>query len=149
MGSLLRRIHFCITQLKAQGPHLGPVSGVTKKKKKFGDRPRKADVRLPEKENSKLPWREAGPLDIVDSDQWVVNKELSLLGVTPLRARTRCWPRRGSGSCLRPIDSCIIQLKAQGPSRACNESKEEEKKKTCPRPKAMFKTHRLRVEFPR
>ena len=26
---------------------------------------------------------------------------------------------------LRLIDSCIIQLKAQGPSRTCNESKEE------------------------
>ena len=26
------------------------------------------------------------------------------------------------------VDSCITQLKAQGPSRACNESKEEEKK---------------------
>ena len=73
MGSLSRRIDFCITQLKAQGPHLGPVSRVTKKKKKFGDRPRKVDVRLPGKENSKLPWREAGPLnhldDTMDSDQ--------------------------------------------------------------------------------
>jgi len=43
---------------------------------------RKVDVRLPGKGNSKLPWREAGPLnhhdDIVDSDQQVVNKELSL-----------------------------------------------------------------------
>ena len=27
---------------------------------------------------------------------------------------------------LRLIDSCITQLKAQGPSRNCNESKEEE-----------------------
>jgi len=34
------------------------------------------------------------------------------------------------GSYLSPIDSCITQLKAQGPSRTCNESKEEEKK-TC------------------
>jgi len=31
-----------------------------------------------------------------------------------------------AGSYLRPIDSCITQLKAQGPSRTCNESKEEE-----------------------
>ena len=30
---------------------------------------------------------------------------------------------------MRLIDSCITQLKAQGPSRTCNESKEEEKKK--------------------
>jgi len=33
-----------------------------------------------------------------------------------------------AGSYLRRIDSCITQLKAQGPSRTCNESKEEEKK---------------------
>ena len=34
--------------------------------------------------------------------------------------------RSGSeaGSCLRLIDSCITRLKAQGPSRTCNESKE-------------------------
>ena len=31
-----------------------------------------------------------------------------------------------AGSHLRLIDSCITQLKAQGPSRTCNESKEEE-----------------------
>ena len=31
-----------------------------------------------------------------------------------------------AGSYLRRIDSCITQLKAQGPSRTCNESKEEE-----------------------
>ena len=31
-----------------------------------------------------------------------------------------------AGSCLRPIDSCITQLRAQGPSRTCNESAEEE-----------------------
>ena len=30
-----------------------------------------------------------------------------------------------AGSCLRLIDSCITQIKAQGPSRTCNESKEE------------------------
>ena len=29
-------------------------------------------------------------------------------------------------SCLRRVDSCITQLKAQGPSRTCDESKEEE-----------------------
>ena len=32
-----------------------------------------------------------------------------------------------AGSYLRPVDSFITQLKAQGPSRTCNESKEEEK----------------------
>ena len=31
-----------------------------------------------------------------------------------------------AGSYLRLIDSCITQLKAQGPSRTFNESKEEE-----------------------
>jgi len=31
-----------------------------------------------------------------------------------------------AGSYLRPIDSCITQLKAQRPSGTCNESKEEE-----------------------
>ena len=31
-----------------------------------------------------------------------------------------------AGSYLRLIDSCITQLKAQGPSRTCNESEEEE-----------------------
>ena len=31
-----------------------------------------------------------------------------------------------AGSYLRLIDSCITQLKAQGPSRTCDESKEEE-----------------------
>ena len=30
------------------------------------------------------------------------------------------------GSYLRLIDSCITQLKAQGPSRTCDERKEEE-----------------------
>ena len=32
----------------------------------------------------------------------------------------------GAGSYLRLIDVCITQLKAQGPSRTCNESEEEE-----------------------
>jgi len=37
-----------------------------------------------------------------------------------------------AGSYLRPKDSFITQLKAQGPSRTCNESKEEEERKvTC------------------
>ena len=34
-----------------------------------------------------------------------------------------------TGSYLRLIDFCITQLKAQGPSRTCNESKEDEEKK--------------------
>ena len=31
-----------------------------------------------------------------------------------------------AGSYLKLIDACITQLKAQGPCRTCNESKEEE-----------------------
>ena len=42
----------------------------------------KVDVRLPGKKEFKLPWHEAGPNnhhdDKVDSDQYVVNKELYL-----------------------------------------------------------------------
>ena len=37
-----------------------------------------------------------------------------------------------AGSYLRLIDSCITQFKAQGPPRACSESKEEEEKKVPP-----------------
>jgi len=32
-----------------------------------------------------------------------------------------------AGSYLRLIDSCVTQLKAQGPSRTCNKRKEEKK----------------------
>ena len=38
-----------------------------------------------------------------------------------------------AGSYLRLIDSCITQLKAQGPSRTCAESKEEEEESQLPR----------------
>jgi hypothetical protein len=34
-----------------------------------------------------------------------------------------------AGSYLRLIDCCINELKAQGPSRTCNESKKDEEKK--------------------
>ena len=51
-------------------------------------------------------------------------------GACRLSPRPTSWPssRRSiceAGSYLRLIDSCITQLKAQGPSRTCNESKEE------------------------
>ena len=36
-----------------------------------------------------------------------------------------------AGSYLRLIDSCFTQLKAQGPSRICNESNEEEAARAC------------------
>jgi len=41
---------------------------------------------------------------------------------------------------LRLIDSCITQLKAQGPSRTCNESKEEEVRLWTSRPSAKSST---------
>ena len=41
---------------------------------------------------------------------------------------------------LRLIDSCITQLKAQGPSRTCNESKEEEGVRHLTRRGVYFKT---------
>ena len=45
-----------------------------------------------------------------------------------LDAAPQDWRGCGSeeGSYLRRIDSCITQLKVQGPSRTCNESAEEE-----------------------
>ena len=39
-----------------------------------------------------------------------------------------------AGSHMRLIDSCITQLKAQGYARACDESKEEERKLASARP---------------
>ena len=42
--------------------------------------------------------------------------------------RVRCSASE-AGSYSRHIDSCITHLKAQGPSRTCNASKEEEKRK--------------------
>ena len=38
----------------------------------------------------------------------------------------RTVPGAGCSKLMRLIDSCITQLTAQGPSRTCNESKEEE-----------------------
>jgi len=45
----------------------------------------------------------------------------------------RCVVVTEEGSYLRLIDFCITQLKAQGPSRTCNESKEEEEECSLPR----------------
>jgi len=44
----------------------------------------------------------------------------------------RCVVVTEAGSYLRLIDFCITQLKAQGPSRTCNESTEEEEEVTVP-----------------
>ena len=42
-----------------------------------------------------------------------------------LRCAVEAAPGSEAGWYLRLIDSCIIEHKAQGPSRTCNESKEE------------------------
>jgi len=42
------------------------------------------------------------------------------------KPENRCVVVTEAGSYLRLIDFCITQLKAQGPSRTCDESKEEE-----------------------
>ena len=56
--------------------------------------------------------------------------EVVARGLLPLlRARRRLCV---AGSYFRLIDSCISQLKAQGPSRTCDESKEQEE--ASPRP---------------
>ena len=38
----------------------------------------------------------------------------------------KMFSREALAAQVRLIDSCITQLKAQGPSRTCNESREEE-----------------------
>ena len=52
----------------------------------------------------------------------------STLGWRVIKKKKTWWRVHEVGSYLRLIDSCITQLKAQEPSRTCNESKEEEKK---------------------
>jgi len=51
---------------------------------------------------------------------WTVSLTLETTSFNFLTRRARI---------LRLIDSCITQLKAQGPSRTCNESKEEVQKR--------------------
>ena len=58
-----------------------------------------------------------------------------------------------AGSYLRFIDSCITQLKAQGPSRTCNESEEEEEALTVHGPpsgplKPRLQEHASTAELP-
>ena len=57
----------------------------------------------------------------------------STLGLRVIKKRgpaVRLFATPAGGSYLRRIDPCITQLKAQGPSRTCNESKEEEEEGT-------------------
>ena len=48
---------------------------------------------------------------------------------TDVRERFAC-SGSGAGSYLRLTDFCSTQLKAQGPSRTCNESKAEEEEES-------------------
>ena len=52
------------------------------------------------------------------------------LGMSELVGVWRLCGGTEAGSYLRLIDSCLTQLKAQGPSRTCDESKEEEEEET-------------------
>ena len=78
-------------------------------------------MRLNGRGNSKLPWRKAGQpihlVDMVDSDQEVVNTELSLSPAAGSRPLPVSWPGpppavfapAEAGSYLRLLDSCITQ----------------------------------------
>jgi len=57
-------------------------------------------------------------------------------------------PNRVAWSRLRLIDSCITQLKAQGPARTCNESKEEKKGSGFPIPVKLPDGKQLAVRGP-
>ena len=110
-GSYLRLTDCCITQLKAQGPS------------------RTCDESTAERRI----WMHSG------SEQISKSRVLGLASVTAVllssasegkcnfrtTALHKCAvvPRRAR--ILRLIDSCITQLKAQGPSRTCDEIKEE------------------------
>ena len=53
----------------------------------------------------------------------------------------RVWGGSEAGSYSRLIDSCITQLEAQGASRTCNESQEEEGARFSSRDTAWFMDH--------
>ena len=78
---------------------------------------RKVDVRLPGKRNSNSHGARPGNL-IITMIKWVRTRRLSI--------KNSLSPPPVQGLHLRLIDSCITQLKAQGPSRTCNESNEED-----------------------
>jgi len=66
----------------------------------------------------------------INSYQWsednLTETDLALAGREGANHSTEMCSGSEAGSYLRLIGSCITQLKAQGPSRSCNESKEEE-----------------------
>jgi len=66
-------------------------------------------------------WRVEGTRGPARKQCWV-NGEWSRV----LEGESAPSGHSGGNSYFRLIDSCITQLKAQGPSRTCNESKEEE-----------------------
>ena len=78
---------------------------------------RKVDIRLHGKGNSNLPWRKAGQpshlVDVVDSDQFVVNEELSL-SLSVKRACANIQFREPSRSMQGP--SSIIPLEYEAES---------------------------------
>ena len=83
----------------------------------------KVDVGLPGKGNSNSHG--ATPVHLIVTQlKWIRTSRLSITNSLSLREPEllECHPR---GSCLRLIDFGITQLKAQGPSRTCNESNEE------------------------
>ena len=65
------------------------------------------------------PWVSGGGFRIYRPIRWGGQGSCRVIG-TPMCCGTE------AGSYLRLIDSCITQPKAQGPSRTCNESNEEE-----------------------
>ena len=66
---------------------------------------------------------------VVSLDSWLESNKEEEEPQHALHPQT-CVVVTEAGSYFRLIDSCITQLKAQGPSRTCNESKEEETKNT-------------------
>jgi len=73
---------------------------------------------------------------------WVVLLELHDRLGTHLHSFTEMCSGSEAGSYLRRIHSCITQLKAEGPSRTCNESKEEEEEDTCTLYESMLRRYK-------
>jgi hypothetical protein len=77
-----------------------------------------------EKERERERERERWRTDYEPFDLWPL-PNTALLGTHNIPLKWFCSGFE-AGSYLRPIDSCITQVKAQGPSRTCKESKGEE-----------------------
>ena len=59
----------------------------------------------------------------------LIEDTLSISGIGSCSKSVQLSISTETGSYFRLIDSCITQHKAQGPSRTCNESKEEKEKR--------------------